>query len=61
MQPIIVNQLCLRAKGVACHEARMFLLSLNRLQEKFAKIEAKLSSSGMGMTWDEEDVLRWRT
>ena len=35
----------------------MFQQSLIRLQEKFDVIEAKLSSSDPGVTWDEEDVL----
>ena len=45
------------AKAEALHKAKMFQKSLIRLQEKFAEIEAKPSSSGIGMTWDEEDVL----
>jgi len=42
------------AKAEALHKAKMFQQSLTRLQERLAVIEAKPSSSNMGMTWDEE-------
>jgi len=45
------------AKAGALHKARLLQKSLIRLQERLAVIEAKPSSSDLGMTWDEEDVL----
>ncbi len=37
-------------------KAKMLQKSLTLLQKKLAVIEAKPSSSDIGMTWDEEDV-----